>query len=62
LNQLSFKTQQLESEEEHTKRLAKEHAATGKTLFEQLSENKDKAKADYDAMTKQIFGKNPSQP
>lgn len=55
--QLSFKTSQLESEEEHKARLAKERAAQGKTLFEQLAENKEKAQQDYDAVTKQIFGR-----
>eukprot|EP00624_Nannochloropsis_granulata_P000475 evm.model.NODE_11811_length_10454_cov_19.500383.4 len=52
---LSYKTEQLEDEEAHKKRLDKEKAAHGRTLWEQLEEQKDKKKAEYDAVTKQIF-------
>jgi FAM192A/Fyv6, N-terminal domain len=53
--QLSYKTEQLEDEEEHKKRLAKEKAAHSRTLWEQLEEQKEKKKEEYDAVTKQIF-------
>lgn len=53
--QLSYKTEQLEDEEEHKKRLAKEKAAHSRTLWEQLEEQKDKKKEEYDAITKKIF-------
>lgn len=52
---MSYKTEQLEDEEAHKKRLEKEKAAHSRTLWEQLEEQKEKKKAEYDAVTKQIF-------
>lgn len=46
----------MESEEARKVRLDKERAAQGRTLWEQLEEQKAKKKEEYDAVTKQIFG------
>lgn len=46
----------LESEEEKTKRLAKEQAANSKTLWEQLEERKQQKQDEYDAVTKMMNG------
>jgi hypothetical protein len=51
------KVEQLETEEEHEARLKKEHAATGKTLYDQLQEREAIKKAEYEATTKAIFGR-----
>lgn len=46
----------MESEEARKARLEKERSAQGRTLWEQLEDQKAKKKEEYDAVTKQIFG------
>lgn len=46
----------MESEEARKARLEKERQAQGRTLWEQLEEQKARKKEEYDAVTKQIFG------
>lgn len=54
--QLSYKTEDVESEEGRKARLEKERSAQGRTLWEQLEDQKARKKEEYDAVTKQIFG------
>jgi hypothetical protein len=58
--QLSYKTEDVESEEARKARLDKERSAQGRTLWEQLEEQKARKKEEYDAVTKQIFGASAS--
>jgi hypothetical protein len=54
--QLSYKTEDVESEEARKARLERERGAQGRTLWEQLEDQKAKKKEEYDAVTKKIFG------